>query len=373
MRYIIDENNKAPAYLQLYMQVRDDIIKGIYPYHSKLPSKRTVSANSGVSTITVEHAYSLLWDEGYIEPRERSGYFVVFTTDSGFASAESKDFEFQTFNHTNNSHTDFPFSVLSKTMRSVISELGEGILERSPGFGSLELRDAIRIYLAKNRGITADVSQIIIGSGSEHMYSLLIELFGRDHIYAIESPSYKQIEQVYMASEIRLEKLPLGNDGIETEALRNTKADILHISPYRSFPSGVTATASKRHEYLSWAEKEGKYIIEDDFESEFSLSKKTFETLFSHARKNNVVYMNTFSKTVSSSFRVGYMVLPKELAELYKNKLGFYSCTVPTYMQFVLSKLIRNGDFERHINRVRRAKRKELQSVEVKKHRTKNS
>ena len=154
--------------------------------------------------------------------------------------------------------------------------------------------------------------------------------------------------------------LPLGSDGIRSTALWDTDADILHITPYRSFPSGVTATASKRHEYLRWAEKADRYIVEDDFESEFSISKKPEETLFSHTTKDNVIYMNTFSKTVSSSLRVGYMVLPKHLVSLFNEKLGFYSCTVPTFIQYVLAELILGGDFERHINRVRRKKRKEI-------------
>ena len=362
MKYIIDENKKTPAYLQLYMQIRNDIINAIYPHNSKLPSKRVLSADTGVSTVTVEHAYALLADEGYIEARERSGYFVIFNMDAGFVSSVPKDLSYSVFHNHSNSTIDFPFSVLAKTMRSVISNLGIGLLNRSPNLGCIELRDAIRIYLAQNRGIISDVEQIIIGSGSEYLYTLLVELFGRNLVYAIESPSYKQIEQVYTAAEIKLEKLPLGNDGIESIALKNCDADILHISPYRSYPSGVTATASKRHEYLNWAENNNRYIIEDDFESEFSLSKKPVETLFSHSQHDNVIYMNTFSKTISPSFRVGYMVLPKQLAKKYQNKLGFYSCTVPTYMQFVLAELIKNGDFERHINRVRRAKRKEMAS-----------
>ena len=360
MKYIIDEQSSTPAYIQLYTKVRDDIINGIYRYGSKLPSKRTISSDTGVSTITVEHAYSLLYEEGYIEPKERSGYFVIFSTDSGFLAPSSEGASSRSYKPSNNSTTDFPFSVLAKTMRSVLGDFGEAILERSPNFGCTELREAIRIYLAQNRGIVADISQIIVGSGSEHLYTMLIELFGKNLVYAIETPSYKQIEQVYTAAEICLEKLPLGNDGIESSALHSSHADILHISPYRSFPSGVTATASKRHEYLNWAETNGKYIIEDDFESEFSISKKPFETIFSHAHKNNVIYMNTFSMTVSPSFRIGYMVLPKNLAEKYEEKLGFYSCTVPTYMQLVLTELIKNGHFERHINKVRRIKRKEL-------------
>lgn len=360
MKYIIDEKSKSPAYLQLYIQIRDDIIKGIYPLNSKLPSKRVAASDTGVSTVTIEHAYALLCEEGYIESRERSGYYVIFSTEEIFTPALQKEVcHPAAVVHAENSASLFPFSVLARTMRSVISNMGDGILAKSPNQGCIELRNAIRIYLAQNRGILADTSQIIIGSGSEYLYTLLTELLGRDLVYAIESPSYKKIEQVYRAADVRIEKLPLGNDGINSSSLKNCQADILHISPYRSYPSQVTATASKRHEYLRWAQTNSRYIIEDDFESEFSVSKKPEETLFSHASSDNVIYMNTFSKTISPSFRIGYMILPRHLASVYEEKLGFYSCTVPTYIQFVLAELISNGDFERHINRVRRAKRKE--------------
>lgn len=360
MKYIIDTKSRTPAYQQLYLQVRNDIIKGIYPIGSKLPSKRTIALDSNTSTVTVEHAYSLLIDEGYIESHERSGFFVIFRADDGFAitPTQSNIHDLPLSNHTD-TPTDFPFSVLTKTMRKVISDYGENMLDRSPNLGTAELREAIRVYLAQNRGILADTDQIVIGSGSEYLYTLLVKLLGRDKIYAIESPSYKKIEQVYKASDVSLEKLPLSHDGIDSTALRKSNADILHISPYRSFPSGVTATASKRHEYLRWAEKSSRFIIEDDFESEFSVSRKPEETLFSHSFRDNVIYMNTFSKTVSPSFRIGYMVLPKELSNSYKEKLGFFSCTVPTYIQLVLAELINNGDFERHINRARRLKRKQ--------------
>ena len=359
MKYIIDKE-KRPVYLQLYNLIRDDIVNEILPFNSKLPSIRILAEELTISTITVEHAYALLCDEGYIEARERSGYFVIFRADDGFVSAPTSNIirRVQPSNHIE-TNTDFPFSVLAKTMRKVISDAGEGMLERSPNLGTLELREAIRTYLAQNRGILADTKQIIIGSGSEHLYTLLVELLGRERVYAIESPSYKKIEQVYKASDVRLEKLPLTLDGIDSATLKNCSADILHISPYRSYPSGVTATASKRHEYLRWASEGNRYIIEDDFESEFSVSRKPEETLFSHSLRDNVIYMNTFSKTVSPSFRIGYMVLPKALAKEYEEKLGFLSCTVPTYLQLVLAELITNGDFERHINRVRRLKRKQ--------------
>ncbi len=361
MKYIIDNENNIPAYLQLYKQVRDDIVKGIYPYGSKLPSKRTIADEVGVSTVTIEHSYALLCDEGYIEARERSGYFVIFRTDDGFVSSSNRENKNTSPSvHHTAATVEFPFSVLAKTMRNVISNMGESILDRSPNLGCIELREAIRKYLARSRGITAETEQIVIGSGSEYLYSLIVELLGRNKVFAIESPSYKKIEQVYRTADVHLKKLALGHDGIDSTALRTCNADVLHISPYRSYPSGVTATASKRHEYLRWAGQSERFIVEDDFESEFSLSQKAEETLFSHTPNDNVIYMNTFSMTISPSFRVGYMVLPQCLANKFKEHLGFYSCTVPTYIQFVLAELISNGDFERHINRVRRKKRKEL-------------
>lgn len=361
MKYSIEKTSSAPAYLQLYRLFREDIVEGTYPYNTKLPSKRITAEETGLSTITVEHAYALLCDEGYIESRERSGYFVIFKNEDGFAAATDKQ-SYQKNTSLNTIHQDeeFPFSVLTKTMRSVINDYDRFILERSPNKGCLELRSAIKNYLMRSRGIQATTEQIIIGSGSEYLYTLIVELLGRDKIYAIESPSYKKIEQVYQTADIRYEMLPLSSDGIESPALWMSKANVLHITPYRSFPSGVSATASKRHEYLNWAQKRNAYIVEDDFESEFSVSKKPEETLFSNTKNDNVIYMNTFSKTISSSLRVGYMVLPKQLVEVFTDKLGFCSCNTATFIQLVLAKLISNGDFERQINRVRRKKRKEL-------------
>ena len=352
------EKNKGPMYLQLYKQIREDIVDENYPYNTKLPSKRSLAEETGVSIITVEHAYALLCDEGYVEARERSGFVVIFRKTDGFATSNQVPTEPL---HSSNAHTylDFPVSVLNKTMRKVVTEHGEFLLDRSPNQGRLELREAIRHYLARNRGIHVRAEQIVIGSGSEYLYRFIVELLGKDLIYAIETPSYKKIEQVYRATEIQYDRLPLTHSGIDSKALSETNAQVLHTTPYRSYPTGVTASASKRHEYICWAKKENRYIIEDDYESEFSISAKPAETLFSISNKDNVIYLNTFSKTISSSLRVGYMVLPEHLVKDFEEKLGFYSCTVPTFIQFVLTELINNGDFERHINRVRRKKRRE--------------
>ena len=359
MKYIVD-SEKRPVYLQLYRQIRDDIVNGVYAYNTKLPSKRVLAEETGVSIITVEHAYALLCEEGYAEGRARSGYVVIFRKTDGFALSELSKVSRRNDRPMEHSGPEFPLSVLSKTMRKVLTERGDLLLEKSPNFGCVELREAIRRYLARNRGIAVEADQIIIGAGSEYLYGLLVELLGRNRLFAIESPSYKMIEQVYRATEIRYDLLPLTSTGIDSRALAKTSADVLHTTPYRSYPSGVTATASKRYEYVRWASEKGRYIIEDDFESEFSVSTKPTETLFALSDCDNVIYLNTFSKTISPSLRIGYMVLPKHLVSVYEQKLGFYSCTVPTFMQYVLAELIHNGDFERHINRVRRRMRKAL-------------
>ncbi|MBQ6052684.1 MAG: PLP-dependent aminotransferase family protein [Clostridia bacterium] len=361
MKYIIDRGKNVPAYLQLYTQVKDDIISGMYRPGEKLPSKRLTAQETGVSTVTVEHAYGLLCDEGYAEAHERSGYVVIFRSDDGFmASAERSETAVVAEYPPHVSESSFPFPLLAKTMRKVQNDFGERILERSPNAGCPELRTEISRYLERSRGIKSAPEQIIIGSGSEYLYGFTVDLLGRDRKYAIESPSYKKIEQVYGMCGVKFDKLPLGKDGIISRYLKSTDASVLHISPYRSFPSGVTASASKRHEYIRWAEKKDGIIIEDDFESEFSVSKKPEETLFALSENGNVIYMNTFSKTLSPSLRVGYMVLPKRLTEEYQKKVGFYSCSVPTFIQLVVAEIIGSGNFERHINRERRKKRKEL-------------
>ena len=249
-------------YVQLYERIKRDIVSGSFPYGSRLPSKRTMAEEANLSVITVKHAYELLCDEGYLEARERSGYYVAFRQEDGFAAyaeegslgrdrlggespATGKGVAF--------SAPPFPFSVLAKTMRRVMTEYGEGILERSPNKGRIELRSEIQRYLARNRGICVDIEQIVIGSGVEHLYGLIVELFGRGSVFALEYPSYEKIEDTYRIAGARVELLPMGADGIVSEALAKTSADVLHVSPYRSFPSGITASASKKHEYLRWA------------------------------------------------------------------------------------------------------------------------
>lgn len=359
MKYVIQKENR-PVYLQLYKLIRNDIINQVYPYNSRLPSKRMLAEELGISTITIEHAYGLLCDEGYAEARERSGYFVIFQPSDGFAASTAEPVPVFHKKLDTSSYPTFSISILSKTMRKVLTDYGETILEKSPNAGSVQLRNAIWQYLARNRGIQVEIGQIVIGSGAEYLYRLIVELLGRSRVYGIESPSYDKIEQIYRAADVDYELLPLSADGIDSGALAATRADVLHTTPYRSFPTGVTATASKRYEYIRWSGYGERFIVESDYGSEFSVSSQPMETLFVLSDFDNVIYLNTFSRTISPSMRIGYMVLPKQLVNQFQDRLGFYSCTVPTFDQLVLTELINNGDFERHINRVRRAKRREL-------------
>ena len=357
MKYTINKEISKPAYIQLYEQVRSDITEKNIKFNEKLPSKRLVSEEAGVSLITVEHAYSLLIDEGYVVSRERSGYYISYNENGGFKNPA--DFTPAVHIAKNALDGDFPFSVYAKTMRRVISEYGEDILAKSDNTGLDVFKTAIKDYLYRSRGIVVSKDSIVIGSGAEYLYGIIIQTLGRERIYATEMPSYEKIEAVYKANGVKLELLPLGSDGIKSEALKNSKASVLHITPYRSFPSGVTASASKRYEYLKWAGVD-KYIIEEDFESEFSVLSKPEETVFSMSKNDNVIYLNTFSQTISPAVRIGYMVLPQKLTEAFKNNVGFYSCSVPTFEQLVIADFISSGNFERHINRIRRKKRRAL-------------
>lgn len=350
-----------PEYLKLYEFLRDEITRGAWPLGARLPSRRQIAVDRGLSAVTVDHSYELLCQEGYAEARPRSGFYVTYRRSDGFAAPES-----QTRSRANpaayGGEDAFPFSVLAKAMRRVLADYGEALLEKPPNAGCPELRGALSRYLARNRGIEAGEDQIVIGSGSEYLYGLVVEMLGKDRVFAIEHPSYEKIERVYQAKGVACDQLPLGHDGIRSAALAGTRGSVLHITPFRSFPTGVTASASKRAEYIRWAAQGDRYIVEDDFESEFSLLRKPEETVFSLSEGENVIYMNTFTRTVSPSLRVGYMVLPRRLVPLFEERVGFYSCTVPAFEQYLLADLISGGDFERHINRMRRMRRRQAKT-----------
>ena len=358
MKYIIDKTSNKPAYIQLYEQLRRDITGGVYPFGAKLPSKRLLAEESGVSVVTAEHTYSLLCDEGYIEARERSGCFVIYR-ESDFLSQSENIIVPETIHPgRTGGEYDFPFSVIAKTIRKVLLDRGEDILVKSPNNGCPELRQAIASYLARANGMAVKPDQVIIGSGAEYLYTLIAQLL-KGRTFAIEDPSYKKIRLVYSASGVKCDMLKLGKNGIRSPELAGTDATVLHITPFNSYPSGITASASKRREYIRWAEERDGFIVEDNYDSELTVSTKNEDTVYSLSPESRVIYLNTFSHTVAPSIRVGYMVLPESLTGEFEERLGFYSCTVPVFEQYILAELMTSGNFERHINRVRRKKRRE--------------
>jgi GntR family transcriptional regulator/MocR family aminotransferase len=345
-------------YYDLYNEIKSKIISGEYAPKEKLPSKRVMADKSGYSIITVERAYGMLEEEGYISTRERSGYFVAKIDAIKTDALPRVPFSHIQEDRALPKERDFEYSLWFKTLRRVISERGEELFVRSPSEGCAVLRNAISDYLYRYRGMTADPRRIIIGSGSEQLYEIALKLLGRDKIYGIEDPSYSQIRAVYLSEGAQICPLRFGAEGIESSALQNEKFDVLHVTPFHSYPSGVTTSISKRYEYLKWAHKSNSYIIEDDFDSEFFIPGHPIESLYSLDTTESVIYINTFSKSMSPSMRMGYMILPSRLLPEYEARLGKFSCSVPVLDQYALAEFINSGSFERHLNRMRKKMKK---------------
>lgn len=340
-------------YFEIYKDIKNKILKAEFTADEKLPSKRITADKYGCSVITVETAYGMLIDEGYIEARERSGYFVCKIDALYKEEAREIKIEYIDERPNNSEKQDFEYSLWFKTIRKVISERGEQLFIKSPNMGCAVLRNVLADYLCKSRGMVAKPQNIVIGSGAEQLYETVVKLLGRDKLYGIEYPSYSKIEAVYVGEGAKIKKLRMGKDGIESDELSNSTIGVLHVTPYRSFPSDVTTSILKKYEYLRWAGTD-KYIVEDDFNSEFYKSGQTVETLYSLDKQERVIYINTFSKSLSPSMRMGYMILPDRLLKTYREVLGDFSCSVPVLDQYVLAEYISSGNFVRHLNRMRR-------------------
>ncbi len=340
-------------YYELYKDVKNKILSGQYPAGEKLPSKRVMADRRGYSLITVQKAYEMLEDEGYIIPKERKGYFVCEI--DAIKPEKTKETHIEYLEEpVDCEDQDFEYSVWFKTVRKVISEKGNLLFAKAPGKGCEVLRNAISDYLLRYRGMIAEPKRIIIGSGAEQLYETAVKVLGRDKIYGIEDPCYEQIPSVYNGMGVKICPLKMGKDGIKTESLNANRFDVLHVTPFNSYPTGVTTSVSKRWKYLKWADENDKYIIEDDFDSEFFMPGHPIESLYSLDNNHSVIYINTFSKSLSPAMRMGYMILPPQLLDRYEEVMGNFSCSVPVMDQYVLAEFIKGGNFERHLNHARR-------------------
>lgn len=346
-------------YYEVYNFIKEGILSGRYKTNLKLPSKRDFSRELGVSLVTVERALGMLFEEGYVLPIEKRGYFVSLESVEFRKTETDLDakIELLTDDEENYNH-DFEYSVWIKTVRKIISEKNDKLFIKSPPAGLSVLRNAISEYLLRYRKMVASPKNIIIGSGAESLYESVVKILGRNLSYGIENPSYSQIRSVYEDMGVNIVSLDMGVDGIKSKELKEKEFDVLHVTPFNSFPSGITATINKRYEYLNFAKEKNKYIVEDDFAGEFFIPGNPIDSLYSLCDFNKVIYINTFSKSLSPSIRIGYMILPDNLLEIWQKKLGGFSCSVPVLEQYVLAEFIGNGSFERHLNKVRRKMKK---------------
>lgn len=364
LTYSFENRGSESLYEYLYKLIKEDILNGTLSPDEKLPSKRALAKHLSISTITVENTYSQLCAEGYLYSVPKSGFYVSDITSRRPISMSKPEriskvsYEvpkyFADFVNNSTSTDTFPFATWTKLLRETMSENADKLMARSPSAGIMELRSAIADYLYQFRGMMVDPEQIVIGAGTEYLYSLIIQLLGRDKKYAIEDPGYQKIAKIYLANEVSFCHISMNKTGISIEELQHSGADILHISPTHHFPTGIVTPINRRYELLSWAtESEERYIIEDDYDSEFRLQGKPIPSLHSIDSSEKVIYMNTFSKSLTSTIRISYMVLPKPLITRYEKELSFYSCTVSNFEQYTLAKFIEKGYLEKHINRMR--------------------
>ena len=355
LTYELKKSPGVPLYEALYRAIRGDILTGNLAAGEKLPSKRALAENLEVSKITVETAYNQLLAEGYIVSREKIGYFVEDIPHRHTASPV-KPVPKETpapalVDLTANGSGRFPFSAWSRLQREIMLDYGEKLLLPMPNRGIPELRQAIADHLAAFRGMKADPENILIGAGTDFLYNILVQLLGRDKVYALEEPGYDKTRHIYTAAGARCVSAPMDEMGVKPDGL--TEAGVLHISPSHHFPTGIVTPVSRRLELLDWAAEE-RWIIEDDYDSEFRFHAHPMPTMQALDRAGRVVYLNTFSKSLAPSIRISYMVLPEKLMEKFRRELSFYSCTVPSFEQYTLARFIAGGWFEKHINRMRK-------------------
>lgn len=363
--YTFTNTGSDSLYEYLYKCIKNDILQGNIRAGEKLPSKRTFAKNLGISVITVENAYEQLIAEGYIYSIPKKGFYVTdlkkeVETEKKTVTKEmvpitgGESGYFADFTSNQTQSELFPFTVWTRMIREVLGENQIQLMTNPPCGGIYPLREAIAKYLKEFRGMTVLPEQIIIGAGTEYLYGLLIQLLGTDKIYAVENPGYRKIAKIYRSWKVACEYIDMDEEGVQIGELQRKRVDILHISPSHHYPTGIVMPVSRRYELLGWAAKSNShYIIEDDYDSELRLGGQPIPTMQSIDVSDRVIYMNTFTKTLASTVRISYMILPPPLLEQFYERLSFYSCSVSNFEQYTLGKFIEEGFFEKHINRLR--------------------
>lgn len=363
LTYDLDKRGNKTMYEYLYELIKEDIADGKLKADEKLPSKRGLSQHLQISVKTVENAYEQLLLEGYIRSEEKRGYYVnkiaVVTSGAPGYAAPVKRFQEETYladlTANNIRYDRFPFATWAKVMRETLTDYNTSLLKTVPFNGVLQLREAIADHLNRYRGMQVSADHIIIGAGTEYLYNRLLQLLGPDVKFGVENPGYRKITKIYDENGVDWDYVNIDDKGMKVDELRMKDINVAHVSPEHHFPIGLVMPVARRQELLNWAAEEpGRYIIEDDFDCEFRMQGKPIPSIQSRDRSHRVIYMNTFSKTMVPSLRIGYMVLPEKLMEKYISTMNFYSCTVSGFEQYAMAAFIEKGYFERqrHIKRL---------------------
>lgn len=346
--------------MQIYEYFKNEIINGTYKANTKLPSKRNLAKEYKISLNTVDNAYSKLLEEGFIYSKERQGFFVsdvgeLYVLDSKpiHITKEEENIEYD-FSYSGVSE-EFPYKIFKKISSNIFDN--KDILEKVDYQGYLPLRTQISEYLNKSRGFKAEPSQIVISSGSEYLFQIIFKLISGK--FGIEDPGYNMLSNIMDTNDINYEFIPVDKNGMDLTKLKKSKSDFCVITPAHQFPTGVIMNMQRRVELLNM--KKIKYVIEDDYDSEFKYSKRPVPALKSIDVNDKVIYIGSFSKSISPSFRVSFMVLPFDLVEKYNKIFKFFICPVSIMVQKMLTTFIETGEFEKHLNRMRKIYSKKRQ------------
>ena len=366
---VLDDSRKKPYYLQLYDYIKEAILKGEIRENEKLPSLRSLSRSTGLSVTTVEQSYNQLLVEGYVYSKAQSGYYVrdVFShlshtqTPSASELLAPQGTAESTSSPGDGSpvfHCDpdcFDFNKWKKCMNKILTEFSTSLFFESDPQGEPELRAEISRYLYMSRGVSCDPEQIIIGAGTQQITNHLATLLRKlsiEHV-ALEDPGYLPVRSIFRDRGFALTPVDVADDGLIIEKLPTNIRTAVYVSPSNHVPTGAVMPIGRRYELMGWAASNDSYIIEDDYDSELRLGGQPIPTMQSIDVSDRVIYMNTFTKTLASTVRISYMILPPPLLEQFYERLSFYSCSVSNFEQYTLGKFIEEGFFEKHINRLR--------------------
>ena len=362
----LEPGGRSPMYEQLYAAVADAIREGSLRAGERLPSKRELCARLGVSRATVETAYALLTAEGYVEARPRSGFYVsdyqpaetqgtVLCVGQGGGARGGGNTENRPLcDYLSTSAVDvsrFPYASWAKLYKEVVYNSPE-LLQRGDPRGEAPLREALARMLSEYRGVRCGPEQIVVGSGLETLLGQLITLFGRDAVYAMEDPGYPAVERTLLARGRALRYLPMDAAGMDGEALEASGAAVAYLTPSHQFPMGITMPASRRSRLLRWAADRGRWIVEDDYDSEFRYGGRPISSMQGMDRHGRVIYTGTFSRSLAPAIRLAYMVLPPALLEPWQQLCGGQQPTVSRYEQTVMARFLAEGFYGRYLRRV---------------------